>query len=113
MNLDKIEIGMRIREVREKIYRESRQNFAERCRISENNLGKLERGEICISVKALNKICSATGVTSDYILFGKNENGNLSTRKLIDNFLDNSSERELKMYYKFINAVKGYIMLDE
>ena len=55
MALDKINIGTRIRKVREEIYHETRQAFAERCGLSENNLGKLERGEILISSKALDK----------------------------------------------------------
>ena len=113
MILDKIKIGVRVREIREKIYKETRQDFAERCGISENNLGKIERGEICISIKALTKICSSTGVTSDYILYGKCENGHLNIRNVIDNFLDNSSKEELKMYFKFINAIKGYIESDK
>lgn len=113
MTLDKIKIGVRIREIREKIYKETRQIFAERCGLSENNLGKLERGEICISIKALNKICSATGTSADYILYGKCENKHLTIRGTIDNFLDNSSKDELKMYFKFINTIKGYMLSDK
>jgi len=109
MTLDKIKIGVRIREIRENIYKETRQNFAERCGLSENNLGKLERGEISISIRALNNISSATGVSTDYILHGKCENGNLNIRKVIDNFLDNSTKEELKVYFKFISTLKGFI----
>ena len=57
MTLDKIKIGARIRRIREELYHETRQLFAERCGLSENHLGKLERGEILISIKTLNKIC--------------------------------------------------------
>lgn len=110
MTLDKIEIGVRVQKIRES-YKETRQLFAERCGLSENNLGKLERGEICISIKALNKICSATGVKSEYILYGENENTQLNVRKMIDSFLDHSSEEELKMYFKFINTIKDYFMM--
>lgn len=112
MTLDKIKIGVRIQEIRE-TYKETRQAFAERCGISENNLGKLERGEICVSIKALNKICSATGVSSDYILYGKCENKQLNVRKMIDNFLDHSSDEELKMYFKFINTIKDFMMSEK
>ncbi len=110
MTLDKIEIGVRVREIREKMYKETRQAFAERCGISENNLGKLERGEILISIKGLNKISSATGVTTDYILYGDSETKILSIRNIIDNFLDKSSKDELKMYFKFINTIKGFLI---
>lgn len=111
MVLDKINIGTRIRKIREEIYKETRQNFAERCSLSENHLGKLERGEILISITTLNKICSASGANSDYILYGKCENKNLNIRKIIENFLDKSSKEELKMYFKFISTIKGFMSL--
>lgn len=89
MVLDNIKIGTRIRKVREEKYKESRQTFSERCGISENHLGKSERGSLRISINVLNKICSATGTTSDYILYGNSETENLEIRKSINNFLDN------------------------
>lgn len=106
MALDKINIGTRIRKVREEIYHETRQAFAERCGLTENNLGKLERGEILISSKALDKICSKSGSNPNYILYGECENKHLSIRKTIENFLDNSTKKDLKMYFKFISAIK-------
>ena len=109
MELDKINIGARIRKIREEEFSETRQLFSERCGLSENHLGKLERGEILISIKTLNKICSSTGTTADYILYGKLENKNINIRKNIDNFLDRSSKEELKMYFKFISTIKSFI----
>lgn len=109
MALDKINIGTRIRKVREEIYHETRQAFAERCGLSENNLGKLERGEILISSKALDKICCASGSNPNYILYGECENKHLNIRKIIDTFLDNSTKKELKMYFKFISTIKEHI----
>ena len=112
MPLDSLKIGMRIRKIREEIYKESRQVFAERCGLSENHLGKLERGSLLISINALNKICSATGFTPNFILYGESETKNLSIRKTIDNFLDNSTKKELKMYFKFISTIKSYFNED-
>ncbi len=108
MVLNTLEIGIRIRKIREEIYKESRQQFAERCGLSENHLGKLERGSLIISIKTLNKICTTTGATADYILYGNNEKQNLTIRKTIENFLDNSSKKELKAYFKFISTLKAY-----
>ena len=65
-----VQIGERIRKERENKFDESRPRFAERCGITENHLGKLERGELLISIKALSKICTATGINADYLLFG-------------------------------------------
>lgn len=109
MNIDQLNIGARIRKIREEIFCESRQLFAERCSLSENHLGKLERGEILISIKTLDKICTSTGTTSEYILYGKCENNNLSIRKTIDNYLDRSTKKELQMYFKFISTIKSFI----
>lgn len=113
MSLDKIEIGNRIRKVREEIYQETRQNFAERCGISENHLGKIERGELLASINVLDKIASNTGTRVDYLLYGKCENEHLKIRKAIDNFLNRSNKEELKMYFKFISTIKGYIMSEK
>lgn len=113
MGLDKMTIGVRIRKIREEIFHETRQMFAERCGISENHLGKLERGEILISINTLDKICSNAGIKTDYILYGKSENKHLNIRKTIDNYLDKSTKDELKMYFKFISAIKSFIDLDK
>ena len=113
MELDKISIGARICRIREDVFHETRQLFAERCALSVNHLGKLERGEILISINTLYKICSSAGVKTDYILYGKSENKHLNIRKTIDNYLDKSSKEELKMYFKFISAIKSFIKTDK
>ena len=107
--LDEVLIGTRIRKIREELLHESRTIFAERCGISENHLGKLERGESLITINTLNRICSSTGTSTDYILYGINENTALKVRKTIDNFLDHSSPEELKMYLKFISTIKNFM----
>ena len=110
MALDKLSIGIRLREIREEIYLEKRHIFAERCNLSENHLGKLERGEMLISINTLDKICAATGIDSDYILYGKVSDKKSKIRQTIDNLLDNSSKDELNMYLKFISTIKNFIL---
>ena len=107
--LDEVLIGARIRKIREELLHESRTIFAERCGISENHLGKLERGESLITINTLNRICCSTGTSTDYILYGVIENKDLKVRKTIDNFLDHSSPEELKMYLKFISTIKNFM----
>lgn len=106
MGLDKIKIGVRIRKMREETFRESRLVFAERCGLSENHLGKLERGEILISVKTLDKICEKSGASTDYILYGKTDETKSTSRNAIEHFLDTSSEKEIDIYLKFISLMK-------
>ena len=108
MVLDSIKIGTRIRKIRDEKYNESRQAFAERCGLSENHLGKLERGALLISIKALNKICSATGTTADYILYGNSETNNLKIRKSIHNFLDRCNKRQLKIVFNLVSSLESY-----
>lgn len=108
MVLDNIKIGTRIRKIREEKYKETRQLFAERCGLSENHLGKLERGSLQISISALHKICSATGTTTDYVLYGNSEINNLKIRKSVDNFLDRCSKKQLKLVFQFISTLESY-----
>lgn len=77
MALDKVVIGTRIRKIREEIFEETRENFGKRCNLTERHIGQIERGDFYISLKALDKIVSATGIDVDYILYGKGEKINV------------------------------------
>ena len=64
MALDKILIGARIRELREQIIGESREEFAQRCDLgTDRYVGQLERGEFYPSIEVLYKIAYATGAS--------------------------------------------------
>jgi transcriptional regulator with XRE-family HTH domain len=107
MEPDKLSIGERIRTLREKDFKLSRQKFAENCDISENHMGRIERGEMLISTILLNKLCNVYGVSSDYILFGKEEKSR--TRKNLDGLLDRATEEELETYLRMVALIKGII----
>lgn len=110
MALDKVLIGDRIRKIREEVFEESRAKFAQRCNLTENHIGEIERGEIFLSLKALDKIISATGVDAHYILYGKKENK--KTTNMIENLyniINLSDQEEIKMYYKCICTIKSYV----
>lgn len=106
MKLDVIEIGERIRKIRAEDFNETREEFAERCNITTNHLGKLERGGFLISTKLLHTICNVTGVGADYILYGKTNNKNTATRNKIDNMLDNASIGELKAFQRVLTTIR-------
>ena len=106
MALDRLAIGLRIRKIREEIYHENRTDFSYRCSITESHLGQIERGEILVSMNALDKIAISTGSDTDYLLYGKNEDEDNKIRKQINKFLDRSSKDELKMYFKCFAAIK-------
>lgn len=111
MALDNINIGARIRKVREELYKENREDFAERCGFSENQLGKIERGSLTVTTKNLDKICSITGVSSDYILYGKESSKTFNIRDAIDNLLNKCSKDELSVIFKFLSLLKAKFML--
>ena len=111
MALNKLAIGLRIRDIRENIYHENRSDFSYRCSITESHLGQIERGEILVSMNALDKIATSTGTDTDYLLYGKNENKENKIRKNINKFLDRSDDDELKMYFKCFAAIKQCVDL--
>lgn len=104
--LDKFAIGLRIREIREEVYKETRSDFSYRCSITESHLGQIERGEILVSLNALDKIAIATGSNTDYLLYGKLDNKDNKMRKHINKFLDRSNDEELKAYFKCLTSIK-------
>lgn len=109
MALDKLLIGTRVRTIREEIFHETRKTFAERCDLTETHIGQIERGEILISLVALDKIASCTGASVDYILYGKSNKRKPAIRNNIDNYLDSCNNEELKMYFRCISSIRSYI----
>lgn len=109
MALDKLLIGARIRKIREEILEESRSDFAKRCNLTERHIGQIERGEFLISLPTLDNIASSTGISTDYILYGKGENNKLRIKEILDTLIENADKDELKMYYKCITTIKSYV----
>jgi len=109
MALDKLLIGARVRKIREEILEESRSDFAKRCNLTERHIGQIERGEFLISLPTLDNIASSTGVSTDYILYGKGENNKLKIKGILDTLIENADKEELKMYYKCITTIKSYV----
>lgn len=98
---DNIVVGERIRGIRENLNM-SREKFSEMIDVSEVFLGQVERGERSLSLKTLKKIVSYTGSSSDYILFGNQENN--STVSKINNILKNSSDNTIDYMYELIHS---------
>ena len=113
MPIDKLMVGARIRKIREEMFEESRNEFAVRCNLAERYVGQVERGEFIPSLNALDKIKKSTGVDVDFILYGKNEKTKLNIRNNLHSIIDNANDDELKVYYKCITTIKGYINKDK
>lgn len=61
------------------------------------------------SLNALDCISSATGISIDYILYGKGENSKLKIKNTLHDMIDRSDKEEAKMYYKCITTIKSYV----
>lgn len=96
-----IEVGERIRRIREEL-KMNRETFSEVINISDVFLGQIERAERSLSLKTLCRIVLFTGVSTDFILFGKNDNN--STINKIDRILNKSSDNIISYIYQIITA---------
>ena len=102
-----VEVGERIRNLRKDLNM-SREIFAEMIDISDVFLGQIERGEKSLSLKTLCKIVKFTGSTTDYILFGTEDKGNKTIKK-INNILNKSSDEFISYTYKILNTTSSYM----
>ena len=109
MALDKVIIGARVRKIREEVFEETREQFGKRCDLTDRHIGQIERGDFLISLISLDKIASATGIDVDYILYGKGKNDKLKIKQNLNTIIERSDREELKMYYKCISTIKGYV----
>ena len=98
-NQDNIDIGERLRGIREGMHM-TREEFSERIDITDSFLGQIERGERSLSVKTLRKVVKYTGVSADYLLFGKNSNN--ETIQKINNILALNSETTSDFIYHIV-----------
>lgn len=104
-NLNNIEIGERIRSIRENIPM-SREKFSEMLDISKVFLGQIERGESSLSLNTLCNIVKFTGASADFILFG-NTSQNTSIKK-INRMLNHCSNDTLEFIYNIIHDIYSY-----
>lgn len=104
-----VEIGRRVRKSREALGY-SREALAEKADLANSFLGNIELGSSSFTAESLVKLCSALGVSSDYILFGKEEQGDFSTINAMLSGLDAEYlpyvEEMLRSYIKAITIVK-------
>lgn len=98
-NKDDIEIGERLRGIRESMHM-TREKFSEKIDITDSFLGQIERGERSLSVRTLRKVVRYTGVSSDYLLFGKGTNN--GTIQKINNILALNSETTSDFIYHIV-----------
>lgn len=100
-----LEIGNRIREIREELHM-SRNTFSEKINISESYLAQLELGNKSIGINTLLAICAYTGCSADYLLFG--EEGHNDTSKKIIRIINHLPEKSLNLSYEILRSIKAH-----
>ena len=98
-NKENIDIGERLRSIREQMHM-TREEFSEKIDITDSFLGQIERGERALSVKTLKKVVKYTGVSAEYLLFGKITNN--ETIQKINNILAVNSETTSDFIYHIV-----------
>ena len=98
-NKEDIDIGERLRGIRENMNM-TREKFSEKIDITDTFLGQIERGERSLSAKTLKKVVRYTGVSADYLLFGKDSNND--TIKKINNILAVNSQTTSDFIYHIV-----------
>ena len=96
---DDISTGERLRGIRESM-KMNREEFSEKIDITDSFLGQIERGERALSVKTLRKVVRYTGISADYLLFGKESNN--QTLQKINNILAVNSEETTDFIYQVV-----------
>ena len=96
---DDISTGERLRGIRESM-KMNREEFSEKIDITDSFLGQIERGERALSVKTLRKVVRYTGISADYLLFGKETNN--QTIEKINNILAVNSEETKDFIYQIV-----------
>lgn len=99
LNQENLDIGERLRGIRESM-KMTREAFSEKIEITDSFLGQIERGERSLSVKTLRKVVKYTGVSADYLLFGKDTNNN--TLQKINNILAVNSDITSDFIYHIV-----------
>lgn len=101
-----LEVGLRIREVREGLHL-TREQFSELCDISDSFLADVERGKKSITIKTLNKICTATETSADYIVFGRQPQESDAIAQILNSLTPEKQKSAMLILKEFAKAVRN------
>lgn len=82
----KIEIGKRVKEIREKRMHMSKCEFAKLIGMKNQYLGTVENGQRGLTVEKVIEICNKTGISSDYLLRGIEYSIEEKTKKILTKY---------------------------
>ena len=102
----KKEIGLRIRSIRINMGL-SKHKLASMLGISGQYLGLIERGNGSLSVDKLQILCNLTGLSADYVLFGKDPSLPIEVQNSLSEYTDEQINSGLETLEKFALFLKN------
>ena len=102
---EQIERGKRIKYIRENELHMNKTQLAKEIGVSSQFLGLVENGKGNLVYKSLKKLRNLSGHSSDYILFGIDDNSISKTKKLLEQY----SEMEISEAIKLLNNIAVFI----
>ncbi len=103
--LEQIERGKRIKNIRENELHMNKTQLAKEIGVSSQFLGLVENGKGNLVYKSIKKLRNLSGHSSDYILFGIDDNSISKTKKVLEQY----SEIEISQAMKFLNDIAVFI----
>ena len=100
------EIGLRVKNIRLNMNM-TKQKMADLLGISGQYLGMIERGEGTLSVDKLKILCDMTGLSADYILFGKDSSLPMEVKNSLSEYSDEQISAGLEALEKFALFLKN------
>lgn len=107
MNDDKkIEIGKRLEVIRINVLKVSKRDFAKLINIAEQNVWRLVKGKVGLSMDKLITLHEVFGLSTDYILFGEgNIKGKNNVKEIIVGALADYEGEELDIAMKVVKNI--------
>ena len=103
--LEQIERGKRIKNIRENELHMNKTQLAKEIGVSSQFLWLVENGKGNLVYKSLKKLRNLSGHSSDYILFGIDDNSISETKKVLEQY----SEMEISEAMKLLNNIAIFI----
>ena len=103
--LEQIERGKRIKNIRENELHMNKTQLAREIGVSSQFLGLVESGKGNLVYKSLKRLRNLSGHSSDYILFGIDDNTISETKKILEQY----SEIEINEAMKLLNNIAIFI----
>ena len=103
--IEQIERGKRIKNIRENELHMNKTQLAREIGVSSQFLGLVENGKGNLVYKSIKKLKNLSGHSSDYILFGIDDNSISKTKELLEQY----SEMEISEAIKLLNDIAIFI----